>query len=128
MQIQVVDSTSISVSRYSKLEILPSEILTSVYELLTDPDDRIMLALASMTLAAHCDYLTSIGVFSNPTTLGLHLLAARIDVWVRPDKGYCRLCRRVRPIDRKWWSAVSWYLKKDKRRLPGTYYCDETLT
>ena len=103
-QLQVLNSGLIQVTSHSMIDSLPPEIVNLIFDFLTDPDDRVMLALTSKTLAATFNHLTATNYMSSPSTLGLSPLAARVNAWVGPDQKYCRLCRQVKTVDRIWWA------------------------
>ena len=88
-----------------------------IFDCLTDPNDRIMLALSSKTIAVHFKYLTRIGLMLSPSALGLCPLAARVNAWVGPGKRYCRLCRTVKDTEAAWWTEVATYLSMENREL-----------
>ncbi len=94
----------------------------TIFDCLTDPNDCVMLALTSKNLAVHYNYLTATGHTSIPSVLGLSPLKARINIWLGRDRRYCRLCKTVKNVDRKWWSEVAWHMYMENRSFSARHH------
>jgi hypothetical protein len=62
----VANTVSLRTNKYSHLEYLPADMMSMMLNYLPDPNDRIMLALATKPLARYFNYLNATGSISSP--------------------------------------------------------------